>query len=84
VPTEVPAAKKAVKDRLGKLDGAAFDKAYVAEMVKDHKQAITNFERAAKSADPDVKAFAEKMLPALKEHLSQAQAIKITAPVPVQ
>jgi putative membrane protein len=84
VPTEVPAAKKAVKDRLGKLDGAAFDKAYIAEMVKDHKQAISSFERAAKSADPDVKAFAGKMLPTLKEHLSQAQAMKITAPVPVQ
>lgn len=81
VPAELPAAKKALKERLSKLDGAAFDKAFIAEMVKDHKQAITEFERAAKSADPDVKAFAEKMLPALKDHLSQAQAIKITAPV---
>ena len=84
LPTEPPAAKKALKDRLSKLDGAAFDKAYVAEMVKDHKQAITAFERAAKSADPDVKVFAEKTLPALKDHLAQAQAIKIAAPAPLR
>ncbi|MGE5833438.1 MAG: DUF4142 domain-containing protein [Acidobacteriota bacterium] len=78
--SEVPAAKKGVKDRLSKLDGAAFDKAYVAEMIKDHKAAIAAFQREAKSTDPDVKAFADKTLPTLKEHLSQAQAIKIAAP----
>jgi putative membrane protein len=78
--SDVPAAKKSVKDRLSKLDGAAFDKAYVAEMIKDHKAAIAAFERAAKSADSEVKAFAGKTLPTLKEHLSQAQAIKIAEP----
>jgi putative membrane protein len=82
LPSELPAAKKALKDRLSKLDGAAFDKAYVAEMVKDHKQAIGAFERAAKSTDADVKAFAEKTLPTLKDHLAQAQAIKVTPPAP--
>jgi putative membrane protein len=79
--SDVPAAKKSVKDRLSKLDGAAFDKAYVAEMIKDHKAAIAAFERAAKSADSEVKAFAGKTLPTLKEHLSQAQAIKIAQPI---
>jgi putative membrane protein len=78
--SDVPAAKKSVKDRLGKLDGTAFDKAYVAEMIKEHKAAIAAFQRESKSADPDVKAFAEKTLPTLKEHLSQAQAVKITEP----
>ena len=81
LPSEMPASKKSVKDKLSKLDGAAFDKAYIAEMIKDHKAAIAAFERAAKSTDPDVKAFAEKTLPTLKEHLSQAQGVKITAPV---
>jgi putative membrane protein len=78
--SDVPAAKKSVKDRLGKLDSTAFDKAYVAEMIKEHKAAIAAFQRESKSADPDVKAFAEKTLPTLKEHLSQAQAVKITEP----
>ena len=84
LPTELPAAKKAVKDRLSKLEGAGFDKAYVSEMIKDHKQAISAFEKAAKSSDPDVKAYAEKTLPALKDHLAQAQAIKLTAPAPIK
>ncbi len=82
VPSEPPAATKAAKEKLSKLEGTAFDKAYVADMVKDHKKAISAFERAAKSSDPEIKAYAEKTLPALKDHLAQAQAIRITAPSP--
>ena len=80
VPSEPPAAKKAAKEKLAKLEGVAFDKAYLADMIKGHKQAISAFERAATSPDPEIKTYAEKTLPALKDHLAQAQAIKITAP----
>ena len=61
-----------------KLEGASFDKAYVAAMVDGHKKMITVFEQASVSKDPQIKAFAEKTLPALREHLKQslqAQAV---------
>ena len=57
--------------------GADFDKAYVDAMVKDHEKDIKEFEKAASdSKDADVKAFAAKTLPTLKEHLSMAQALQ--------
>ncbi|OZI42472.1 DUF305 domain-containing protein [Bordetella genomosp. 5] len=55
-----------------------FDKRY-AEMiaVTAHEDAVTLFRKASEEAkDPEVKAFAAKVLPTLKEHLTQAQALQ--------
>ena len=42
--------------------------------VSAHKDAVSLFERYSKDGDnPDLKAFASKTLPALKEHLQMAQ-----------
>jgi putative membrane protein len=61
-------------DRLSKLSGSEFDREYMAAMVKDHKEDVEKFERAAKEAkDSDVKEFASKTLPVLKDHLELAQ-----------
>ena len=65
---------QALHDKLAKLSGAEFDKAYVAAMVDDHQKDVREFSRVASSnGDADVKAFATKTLPTLKEHLQQAQ-----------
>jgi len=59
-------------EALGKLEGlngTEFDKAYSKMMVKDHKEDISEFEKALKKAqDPDVKAYAEQTLPTLRHH----------------
>jgi putative membrane protein len=74
LPTYIDAAHKAAKARLEKLSGSAFDRAFAAQMVKDHQAAVTLFRTQARSGkDPDVKAFAEKMLPDLEGHLKMAQ-----------
>jgi putative membrane protein len=72
-----PAAKnKATKDRLGKLSGQQFDNAYMAEMLKDHKEDVAEFRRKRKTArDEDVRNFAVKTLPTLESHLKQAEKI---------
>lgn len=75
LPTEVDKGQKAHADKLQRLSGAEFDRAYMKHMVDDHKKAIAEFEKASKGAkDPEVKGFAESKLPALKEHLQMAQA----------
>jgi putative membrane protein len=67
-----PAKASALEDRLSKLSGAAFDRAYVAAMVDDHRKDVAAFESAAlHGADADVKAFALKTVPTLKDHLQQ-------------
>lgn len=55
---------------------ANFDKDYVDEMVDDHQEAVSLFEKAAKSDDPAVAAFAQRYLPKLQEHLAHAKQLK--------
>lgn len=63
-------------DDLNKKTGTDFDKAYVKEMVEDHKQDIKLFEDEAKNGkDADIKGFAATTLPTLKMHLSMINAI---------
>jgi putative membrane protein len=53
-----------------------FDRVYVHLMVPDHRQIVQLFGKYALTGkDPDVKAFAEQTLPALKEHLASIVAI---------
>jgi len=74
VPSNVDPKQKATMDRLSNLSGAAFDRAYMQDMVKDHQEDVAEFQREANSgADPDVKNFAAKTLPTLQEHLKMAQ-----------
>jgi len=62
--------------KLAKLQGAEFDRAYMAMMVKDHEEAVALFTaKAADAKDEDLKAFAAKTLPTLKEHLQMARTI---------
>jgi putative membrane protein len=65
---------KSEVDRLAKLSGDEFDREYMKAMVKDHQEDVEKFEQAAKNAkDSEVKGFASKQLPILKEHLELAQ-----------
>ena len=52
------------------------DDEYLAEMSGDHKDAIDLFEKAAKSDDPDIAAFAQKTLPTLKHHHETVKQLK--------
>jgi putative membrane protein len=72
-----PSAKhKATKAQLEKLSGDDFDRAYMADMLKDHKKDVADFQRESKTAhDPDIKNFAAQTLPTLQEHLKQAESI---------
>jgi len=62
-------------DQLSKVNGAEFDRMYAKDMVKGHEQAIMKFEKEAKHGqNTEVKAWAEKWLPTLREHLKLAHA----------
>jgi len=54
--------------------GKDFDKDYAADMVKDHRTDLKDFESAAKDlSDPDLRAFAQKTIPILEKHLRMAK-----------
>ena len=74
LPTEPNSDQKYTKSKLEKLSGDEFDKAYTAQMIKSHNMGIASFQsEVAHGTDKDVKAFAKKTLPTLKEHLAMAQ-----------
>jgi putative membrane protein len=61
-------------DKLSKLSGAAFDKAYAKAQVKDHEEDVRAFQDEAQNGNnAAVKDFANKALPTLREHLTMAK-----------
>jgi putative membrane protein len=52
------------------------DENYLEEMISDHKDAVELFEKASKSEDPEIAAFASTTLPKLQHHLATAKALK--------
>jgi putative membrane protein len=61
--------------------GAAFDRGFVEAQVKMHQEAIALFEKQANGGtDTDLKAFAQKQLPGLRNHLKQAQDLQAKLP----
>lgn len=63
-------------DRLAQLSGPDFGKAYLKEMIEHHEQAVATFQRQAEEgADPEIRAWAAQLVPALREHLHLVQRI---------
>jgi putative membrane protein len=74
LPADLNAKDKALRDRLSKLSGPAFDRAYMRAMVTDHTKDVNEFRTEAKAgADADVKSWASNTLPTLETHLKMAQ-----------
>ena len=70
VASELDSKDEATYNRMKGMSGAAFDRAYVSDMLRDHEKDVAAFRKESTSGhDPDVKAFAAKTLPTLEEHL---------------
>lgn len=82
LPAAPPRGKRQAVEKLGKLSGAEFDKRFMEEVgIKDHKADIKKFEKASKDVkDPQLKAWVDKTLPHLREHLAMAQKIQGAKP----
>lgn len=75
LPAALEGKQKSTVEKLSKLSGAEFDRQYMTAMVNDHKEDVSKFQsESSKAKDPDVKQFASKTLPTLKEHLKLAES----------
>ena len=78
---ELPAAPKHSLrrdiDKLGKKNGEEFDRDFVRDVgIKAHQKDIKMFEKASKDVkDAELKAFVDKTLPLLREHLAAAEKL---------
>jgi putative membrane protein len=62
--------------KLSTKSGSGFDKAYMAEMVKDHTEDIRLFQHEARSGRAEsLKQVAANTLPTLREHLQMAKQV---------
>jgi putative membrane protein len=69
--------QEATYNRLAKMSGAEFDRAYAAAMVQDHISAVADFRKESQTGkDPDLKAFAAKTLPTLEHHLQMSKDVQ--------
>jgi putative membrane protein len=74
LPNQLDSKHRKEVQRLQKLKGAEFDREYMKMMVEDHHHDVSAFQREAdKGQDADVKGFASKTLPTLKEHQALAE-----------
>ena len=64
----------ALRARLSRLHGAAFDRAYVRAMIADHQEDLTEFRRESRNGNnPPVRTFAGKYAPVIQGHLMMVQ-----------
>ena len=80
IPASLDSKHQSHIDKLAKLSGPEFDKAYLKDQVKDHEHDVDKFkEEAQNGTDPNVKQFAMATLPTLQEHLSAVKDLKKAA-----
>ena len=66
-----------MSDQLQNESGADFDRAYMKDMVEDHKKDIASFKNeAAHGQDPEIRAWAAENVPVMEEHLQMAEKIE--------
>ena len=77
LPDSLDAKHQGMVDKMAALTGSEFDAAYVADMRKDHMMDAKEFKaESAKTKDADIKAFVDKSIPVVGEHLKRITAMK--------
>lgn len=77
-PKDMGPKYKAAMDRLSQLPKASFDQAYMSEAgINGHLESLAVFQRQSElGQDSDLKAFAAKTLPIVKNHLELVRDMK--------
>lgn len=76
LPTTLDEKHQKEMTKFSSLSGAEFDREYTKMMVSDHRKDVSEFEKqSTRGTDADLKAFATKTLPTLKEHLQMAESL---------
>lgn len=76
VPKSPDLKHQALAKKLQAMSGTSFDRAYMEQMVADHKNTLELLQQTAtKASDPDLRALAQKAMPGVQEHLQMAQRL---------
>jgi putative membrane protein len=76
LPSALDATSQRMLDKLKATTGAAFDKAYMTDIIAGHKKVLSLVRSLAnRTKDADVKKLAEGAVPAVSKHLEMATSI---------
>ncbi|MCC9165218.1 DUF4142 domain-containing protein [Pontibacter harenae] len=77
VPEELGSNHQSIYDDVESTSGITFDLTYIKRAVEEHKQLVRRYgDMAENGATMEVKQFASKQLPLLKQHLQEAEALE--------
>jgi putative membrane protein len=81
IPDSLDSKHQSKVDKLGKLSGPEFDRAFVKDQMKDHQKNVSDYKAEAQyGTNPNVKMVAEKQLPTLEQHLAEAKDLNKQKP----
>jgi putative membrane protein len=81
LPASPDAKDQATEQRLSQMHGAAFDKAYMHDMVQDHRKDVAEFKQETSARDPQLRQWVDKTLPVIESHLREAEKVAPTVGV---
>lgn len=74
---KLDAKQQKTYDKMSALSGAAFDKAYTADMLEDHKMDVAEYKEAiSMTKDEDLKNYQTSTLPVVEHHLEMLKGFK--------
>jgi putative membrane protein len=77
LPTAVSSKDQQTYDRLARLTGSDFDRAYADDMVQDHEKDVHEFQNEANNGkNSGIRAFAAQTTPMIQQHLNQAREMQ--------
>jgi putative membrane protein len=76
LPTKLDSKHQKLIDDLNAASNADFDKTYAKQQVDGHQEAVNLFDSYANKGDnAALKAFAQKTLPVIQQHLDEAKKL---------
>jgi putative membrane protein len=77
LPTEMSARNRDKLMEMMQKTGADFDQAYIDHMVREHRDDIDHYEDMANDGhDAELRTFAARSVPVLKNHLQMAESVQ--------
>jgi putative membrane protein len=77
LPQMMPPPEQEMMSSLESARGAAFDRRYAAMQVRAHNAAASVFRaEASDGTDPDLRGFAQRLLPDIEHHLAMARSLR--------
>jgi putative membrane protein len=81
VPKDLSPEQQAEVDKLSKLSGTDFDRAYLSAQVSDHKAALALLQQeVSRGEDPELIKLAKSAIPIVQAHLKEAKILVAAEP----